>query len=199
MPSGPANPVAVRERILSVATELFYEHGVHAVGVNEIAARAGASKLSLYKYFPAKTDLVAAMLAERSDRIHRWLADSTRDAPPGPGRVLSVFDTLIDWFAEPDYHGCAVVNTVVDTRATPAVAAIARRHLTRYRQLLADRAREAGIREAAALARALLLVIEGASVVATIDGDGRSGPDARRAARALLTAYRQRGEVAPAG
>jgi AcrR family transcriptional regulator len=67
-------------------------HGVHAVGVNEIAARARASKLSLYRYFPSKDELVEAMLREHSDRIHDWLIPSTADAPAGPDRVLSVFD-----------------------------------------------------------------------------------------------------------
>lgn len=190
MPRGPANPTAVRDRLLTAARELFYAQGVHAVGVNEIAARAGASKLSLYRYFPAKDDLVAAMLAEHSDRIHAWLVRNTTDAPAGADRVLSVFDLLIEWFAQPGYRGCAVVNTVTDTRAEPRVAEIARRHLLRYRELLETRVREAGGREPRALARQLLLLIEGASVVTAIDGDAQAGRAARRAARDLLSAHR---------
>ena len=82
MASGvPANPAATRARILNTATSLFYERGVHAVGVNEIAARAGASKLSLYRYFPSKDQLVQAMLTEHSDRIHAWLERETAGRP----------------------------------------------------------------------------------------------------------------------
>jgi AcrR family transcriptional regulator len=180
--------VATRAKILDAAAQLFYEHGVHAVGVNEIAARARASKLSLYRYFPSKNELVQAMLREHSDRIHAWLSRETAFSAPGPDRVLSVFDLLIRWFAEPGYHGCAVLNTVIDTRADPAVAAIARSHLTRYRSLLTSRAIEAGVPPDAAdaLARQLLLLIEGASVVTTIDDSATAGDDARRAAEALL-------------
>jgi AcrR family transcriptional regulator len=186
MPRGPANPTAVRDRILATATELFYRHGVHAVGVNEIAARATASKLSLYRYFPSKEDLVEAMLTEHSDRIHGWLARRTTGAAAGPERVLSVFDLLIEWFAQPGYQGCAVINTITDTRGDPGVAAIARRHLVRYRDLLTTRLVEAGVADPGPLANQLLLLIEGASVVTAIDGNPRAGHDARQAARALL-------------
>lgn len=185
---------ATRTRILDIATELFYQRGVHAVGVNEITARARASKLSLYRYFPSKEELVTAMLTEHSDRIHAWLERETADAPAGPPRVLAVFDLLLSWFAEPGYHGCAVVNTVTDTRADPGTAAIARRHLARYRGLLERRLREAGgfeprlaaAGDPAALARQLLLLIEGASVVTAIDGTPDAGADARTAAERLL-------------
>ncbi len=176
-----------RTKILDTATRLFYERGVHAVGVNEIAARARASKLSLYRYFPSKAALVEAMLSEHSDRIHAWLLRHTEDSPPGAARVLSVFDLLIEWFTQPGYHGCTVVNTVTDTRADPAIAAIARRHLTRYRELLENQLVQAGAADPPRLARQLLLLIEGASVVSTIDGDADAGPDARQAAAQLLT------------
>ncbi|WP_329235331.1 TetR/AcrR family transcriptional regulator [Actinoallomurus sp. NBC_01490] len=181
-----AGQAATRARILGAAADLFYERGVHAVGVNEIAARASASKLSLYRYFPSKELLVQAMLTEYSDRIHAWLDRETASAPPGPERVLSVFDLLIDWFARPGYHGCAVVNTVTDTRASGEVAAIARRHLVRYRALLEDRLDGLGLADPAAVARQLLLLIEGASVVTAIDGTPAAGQDARDAARRLL-------------
>lgn len=180
---------ATRDRILETAAELFYSHGIHSVGVNEIAARAHASKLSMYRYFPSKDELVTAILTEHSDKIHAWLERKTADAPPGPRRVLSVFDLLIDWFAQPGYHGCTVINTVTDTRADPRTAAIARRHLTRYRDLLSSRLREVGLPPHAdldALARQLLLLIEGASVITTIDGSPAAGADARAAAKSLL-------------
>jgi AcrR family transcriptional regulator len=180
------NPSATRARILDTATSLFYERGVHAVGVNEIAARAGASKLSLYRYFPSKDELVRTMLSEHSDRIHSWLDRETATAPPGPQRALAVFDLLIGWFAQPNYHGCAIVNGITDTRAEPSVAAIARAHLHRYRDLLTDRLSGLDIDDPAALARRLLLLIEGASVVTSIDGDATAGVDARAAAAALI-------------
>ncbi|MGZ8178387.1 TetR/AcrR family transcriptional regulator [Williamsia sp. SKLECPSW1] len=182
----PSTTTATRARILAVASELFYDKGVHAVGVNEIAATARASKLSIYRYFPSKENLVESMLRDHSDRIHEWLARETASAPPGSERVLALFDLLLRWFAEPGYSGCAVVNTVTDTRADPAVAAIARRHLARYRELLTGMLVEAGAAYPDRTARQLLLLVEGASVVATIDADTQSGRDAREAAALLI-------------
>lgn len=184
--AGERNPAATRARILQTATDLFYEQGVHAVGVNEIAAQAHASKLSMYRYFPSKDNLVESMLTEHSDRIHAWLERETADAPAGLARVMSIFDLLITWFAQPSYRGCAVVNTVTDTRADPPIAEIARRHLTRYRDLLTNRLDGLGVDDPDLLARQLLLLIEGASVVTAIDGDTTAGRDAREVALQLL-------------
>jgi AcrR family transcriptional regulator len=181
---GPSQQ-ATRAKILDAAAGLFYERGVHAVGVNEIAANSRASKLSLYRYFRSKNALIAAMLTEHSDRIHAWLERETAEAPDGPARVLSVFDLLLAWFAEPGYRGCTVINTVTDTRADPVIADIARRHLARYRRLLETRLSEAGIPDPSGVARQLLILIEGASLVATVDGTS-AGEDARRAAEQLV-------------
>lgn len=186
--ASPLSPTPTRQRILDTATALFYEQGVHAVGVNEIVARAHASKLSLYRYFASKDQLVEAMLTEHSDRIHAWLDRETAGAPPGPDRVLAVFDLLITWFSQPGYRGCAIVNTTTDTRADPVIAAIARRHLTRYRSLLEHRMLDLESADPPALARQLLLLIEGASVVSTIDADPSAGLAARAAALRLIDA-----------
>lgn len=182
----PTTTTATRDRILGVAAELFYDRGVHAVGVNEIAATAHASKLSIYRYFPSKEILVESMLQAHSDKIHAWLRRETGNAPAGSERVMALFDLLVNWFAEPGYNGCAVINTVTDTRADPAIAAIARRHLGRYLDLLEEMLTHANVADPDRTARQLLLLIEGASVVACIDPNATAGTDARQAAQRLL-------------
>ncbi|HEX4226122.1 MAG TPA: TetR/AcrR family transcriptional regulator [Pseudonocardiaceae bacterium] len=186
---GSIDPAATRSKVLAAAARLFYERGVNGVGVNEIAARAEASKLSIYRYFQSKENLVESMLAAHSDRIHDWLRRSTASAAEGPDRVLAIFDLLMGWFAERDYRGCTVLNTVIDTRGDQdGVRAIAREHLKRYRDLLEERLAEAGVAEPAPVARQLLLLIEGVTMVTTIDGDNSAGADARAAALALIEA-----------
>ena len=192
VPKGSAlDPAATRARILDTATALFHARGVQAVGVNEIAATAGASKLSLYRYFPSKEHLVTAMVVERSEHIHAWLRRETSDAPPGLSRVLAVFDLLIDWMGRPGYHGCVVLNTASDTRGKPEVVGeLARAHLSRYRELLTERIAELQPTppEPSALAHQLLLLIEGATVLTAIDGPdiSRAATDARAAAATLV-------------
>ncbi len=188
---GSIDPAATRAKVLAAAAELFYERGVNGVGVNEIAARAEASKLSIYRYFSSKENLVESMLATHSDRIHDWLRRKTATAPAGPERVLAIFDLLMGWFAEQNYHGCTVLNTMIDTRGEQeGVRAIAREHLRRYRDLLEERLVEAGVEHPGMLSRQLLLLIEGVTMVTTVDGDDGAGADARAAASALIEAAR---------
>jgi AcrR family transcriptional regulator len=193
MPVGrgsPINPEATRAKVLATASRLFYERGVHRVGVDEISRSAGASKLSLYRYFRSKEGLVAATLQERSEKIHDWLVRGTADAPPGRGQVLALFDLLLRWYGEEGYHGCAVINTATETRGEmPQVREIAREHLRRYRELLTGRLRDAGAADPEALAGQLLLLIEGATIVSSTEGrNSTAGDDARRAAQTLLDA-----------
>lgn len=186
---GTIDPEATRAKVLAAADLLFYERGVHRVGVDEISERAGASKLSLYRYFRSKEGLLEAVTRERSARIHEWLLRSTRDAPPGRDRVLALFDVLVGWYGENDYRGCAVLNTAAETRGrVPAVRELAREHLGRYRDMLSDWLAEAGAAGPEALAGQLLVLIEGATMITSIEGRDTAGRDARRAAEALVDA-----------
>lgn len=183
----PLDPEATKARVLETAARLFYERGIHVVGVDEIAQSAGASKLTLYRYFGSKDGLVEAVLQDRSDHIHHWLRAGTSKAEAGPKRVLALFDLLAHWFRERGYRGCAVVNAAVETRAKDGpVRDLPRRHLARYRELLEELLREADAEQPEVLARRLLVLIEGATVVTSIDGDGTAGQDARAIAEILL-------------
>ncbi|MDT3398385.1 TetR/AcrR family transcriptional regulator [Streptomyces sp. B1866] len=183
------DPGATRARVLASAAQLFYDRGVHSVGVDEIAQHAGASKLTIYRHFGSKEGLVEAVLRSRSERAHDILAARVAEEPPGPGRVLAIFDLLTRWFGEKGYRGCPVVNTAVETRAhSGAVREVPRAHLARYRELIEGLLTEAGVAAPAALARQVLLLIEGAIAVTAIDGDITAGRDARDAAETLLTA-----------
>jgi len=182
------DPEATRARVLDVAARLFYERSLPSVGIREIATASADSQLTIYRYFGSKEGLAAAVGRERSDRIHAWLLAGLDGLPAGKDRIAALFDLLIQWFAEQGFRGCAVINYATDTRGEATAREIAHAHLARYRQLLERLSAEAGVREPDSLARQLLLLIEGATVVTQIDGDGGAGLDARAAAEALLAA-----------
>lgn len=183
------DPEATRARIVAAAQELFYERGVHAVGVNEIAERSGASKLSIYRYFDSKNGLVEAVLDARSQHVRDWITRRTATAAPGRDRVLALFDLLLSWYGEADYRGCIVVNTAIDTRdGTPDVRALVRGHLAWYRQFLAEQLDTAGVGDSELLARRLLILIEGATTITAMERDPLAGLDARAAADVLIDA-----------
>jgi AcrR family transcriptional regulator len=183
----PSGPAATRAKVLATASRLFYERGVDAVGVNEIAERAGASKLSLYRYFRSKEGLVEAVVEDRSERAFDWLVEQVREVPAGRERALAIFDALSRWFGGDDYRGCAVMNAATEARGrSDAVSRIARGHLRRYRRMLTEQLTLAEVDAPAALAGQLLLLIEGATAVTAVEGGPEAGRDARQAAETLL-------------
>jgi len=175
------DPAATRAKILEAATRLFYDRGTLAVGVAEVAAAAGVSKVTLYRHFDDKDDLVAAFLTRRSDRVSEWLREVSSHAQ-GPERVLALFDALEQWFREPAFNGCALVNGAVEARGAQAAAReIAARHLQRHLDLLRELSDDDE-----ALARKLLLLVEGATTVAFVRNDPLAARDAKAVAGTLL-------------
>jgi AcrR family transcriptional regulator len=175
------DPAATRAKILDTATRLFYERGTLAVGVNEIAEAAGVSKVTLYRHFENKDDLVAEFLRRRSDKVSAWLREVSATAE-GPERVLALFDALERWFAEPAFKGCALVNGAVEARGVEAAAReIAARHLERHLGLLRELTGDEEV------ARQLLVLVEGATTVAFVKGDPLAARDARNVAALLLS------------
>ncbi|RJO78006.1 TetR/AcrR family transcriptional regulator [Nocardia panacis] len=192
------DPDATRARVLDVAARLFYERSLAAVGMREVATESNASQLTIYRYFGSKEGLAAAVVRERSDRTHAWLAEGLAEVPAGRARVLALFDMLNRWFTEGDYRGCPVLNYAADSRGGTTDLAATRRHLERYRQLLEQLLTETGVPTPQTLARQLLLLIEGATVVSQVDGPGPAGVDARAAAETLLDAAPTRASGTPA-
>ena len=73
-PAAPAVTGSARERILETAYELFSRHGIRAVGVDTIIATSGVAKMSLYRHFSSKDELVLEFLQERERRwTEQWL------------------------------------------------------------------------------------------------------------------------------
>lgn len=165
-------------RLLDAARTLFYARGVQAVGMDDVRAESGVSLKRLYRTFPSKEALVTAYL-ERRDLD--WTA-ALRDYVESHGdRVSAVFDWLGEWFASPDFRGCAFINAFGELGATsPPVAAAARAHKDRLRRYLR------GFVGDDALADQLLMLIDGAIVSAAMNGDPAAAGTARRAAEALL-------------
>jgi AcrR family transcriptional regulator len=170
-----------RADVLEQAEALFYERGVQQVGMDEVRTAAGVSLKRLYQLFPSKDRLVEEYLLARDAR---WMNAVTAHAINAGNPVLAVFDWLAEWFAEPDFRGCAFVNAYGELgTASPAVAAIARRHKEAFRGLLRDLADDVELGDQ------LTLLAEGAITMAAITGTVEPAHQARRAAEALLAVF----------
>ena len=160
----PKTPGA-RERILLTAHDLFYREGVRATGVDRIIAESGVAKLTFYRHFPSKNDLVRAFLDHRHQVWMEWF---TAALERHGGDANALVPTLSEWFDKGDYRGCAFINTVGELgNALPEVKEIARRHkedmTTAIAALLPD------TRQRQSLAEALAVAVDGAIIRAQYD------------------------------
>lgn len=176
----------VSRRVLDAAERLFYERGVQAVGVDAVVAEARVATKTLYAHFGSKEGLIEAYLRRRDQRWLNWLRDAVVAAEPGPARVLAVFDALGQWFAQPNYNGCAFINIAGELAASPSARAIARDHKVALRALLLDVAADAGVTDHTTLADRLMLLVEGAIITAHVEHDVAAAERGRSAAAALL-------------
>jgi AcrR family transcriptional regulator len=179
-----------RERILQAARELFYRDGIRAVGVDAVAAAAGTNKMTLYRHFASKDELVAACLAGVSAQSERiW--EQARDAHPGDAQaqlraVLRHVSRFADEFSA---RGCPLANAAIElTEPAHPARKVIEAHKRRSRERLVALCREAGYQHPQRVADELFLLIEGARV--SLQSVGRGGPGARlyALAEALLRA-----------
>jgi AcrR family transcriptional regulator len=176
----------VRERILDVATQLFYQRGIQSVGVDAIISKADVARMSFYRHFKSKEGLVVACLMRRDAAIRAWFeAEVERLAPNPKARPLAVFDALAKRFATEHYRGCGFINTMseIPDRADAAHRSAAQ-HKHRFQDYLAGLLRAAGLAEAHA--PDLMLLFDGATVAAVRTGTDAPAFSAKRMAAALL-------------
>jgi AcrR family transcriptional regulator len=180
--------LSARERILETAYDLFSRHGVRAVGVDRIVASSGVAKMSLYRHFQSKDDLVLVFLQEREQRWTRdWLhAEASCRGETGAERMLAIFDVFDEWFRKPDFEGCSFINVLLefDDRDHPIRHATTA-HLATIRGLVREFAEDAGVSDPEAVACQWHILMKG-SIVAAGEGDVLAAQRARALGRLLL-------------
>jgi AcrR family transcriptional regulator len=178
-----------RVRLLDAAEDLFYEEGVHSVGIDRVIERAGVAKATLYSTFGSKDELVRSYLERRNliwrDLLTREL-QARYDTPRE--RLLGVFDVLGESFAEPAFRGCAFVNASAEACPGGVVEAVADEARAWRRALLLRLAQHSGVADPESLARQLSLLYDGAMVAAGMDRDPGTARTARAIAVTLLDA-----------
>jgi AcrR family transcriptional regulator len=177
----------VRNRLLDAAERLIYRDGINGTGIDTILAEASVARMSLYNQFGSKDGLVMAALERRDRRWTDWYETRvTALAPAGPARVLALFDALDEWFRQPDFHGCAFINSAGEVAdAEHEVRLLAARHKQALGRFMATVTTEAGF---GGLERTLYLLVEGAIVTAMVEGRPDAAADARAAAARLIGA-----------
>lgn len=191
-PAAPATPAPkAADRILSTASELFYREGARAIGVDEIVARAGATKPSLYRAFESKDQLIAAYLEGQGDRLWFYFDAAIAAHPDDPkAQILTYIEGLGQRVLQPGYRGCGLTNAAVEypDRKHPGHK-VAVAHKERMRERLREMTKAMGAKKPKKLADSLLLLIEGAFVTSQLFGEDGPAAAARGAAEALIEAH----------
>ena len=179
------------DRIFKAACELFYRQGIRGVGVETIAEQAHATKMSLYRTYPSKDELVAEYLKRMSVLFWQVWDELLARHPGEPRKQLgALFAELTYRISDPSSRGCAIANASVELTDPdhPGRKVIAG-HKARVRESLFRLSSELGVRDPAALADGLFLLMEGA--LASTQTLGREGPGTAvaSAADALIAAH----------
>jgi AcrR family transcriptional regulator len=180
-----------RERILETAYELFSRRGIRGVGVDEVIERAGVAKATLYRHFPSKDDLVVAFLELRERRWTRELLEAgarRRGATPEE-QLLAIFDVFDEWFHRDDFEACSFINVLLEMGAEHRAGRASIEHLANVRSLVGELAEETGLRDPAAFAYSLVILLKG-SIIAAAEGDIDAAQRAGSMARRLVDDYR---------
>ena len=179
---------SARERLLAAANELFYEEGVHTVGIDRVIERAGVAKASLYSTFGSKDELVRAYLAGRAETRRQRIAERVARHTDPRDQILAVFDYLAESARLPSFRGCAFINASAEGPRTDKVTAVCADHRGWLRGLLAQLARDAGVADPDRLARQLAMLYDGGVVGAAMDHDPDAPARAKEMAEALIDA-----------
>jgi AcrR family transcriptional regulator len=181
--AGAQQSSPVRERILAAANEQFYAEGIRAVSADRLIALAGVSKVTFYRHFPSKDDLVVAYL-EATAALERHAMEQLRDqADDACAALLAIARAIADWSCSPGFRGCAFINAAAEFAdpAHPARKVVAA-HRAWFATLLKDLLGEMAIPNRETVADQLIMLRDGAMI------NGYIGPDPADSADTLVKA-----------
>jgi|SRR5215468_5446997 len=185
----PRDGLLTRKQIVAAADELFYSQGLHAVSVDAIADKAGVTKKTFYNHFKSKDDLIGSYLEARDrptiDRFKEWAGNEGSVAD----RMVRFFSKLASASQGPRWNGCGFMRATAEfanMQGHPAITT-ARVHKARCEQWLLNMVTEEGHADAETIARALMVLIDGAVSQVLIHRDAKYATSAGFAARSLVS------------
>ncbi|MGJ8537990.1 MAG: TetR/AcrR family transcriptional regulator [Parasphingopyxis sp.] len=177
-----------RDDLVQNALKVFYQGGFHAIGMDRLARETGVSKTAIYKHFRTKEELILATLRLRDEQFRNWLRRRMEALATEPrGQLLAIFDALAEWIEEPGFRSCMFVKASAEyqEKGHPihATAAEHKRLLAAY---FTEIAQKAGATEPAKLAQQLLIIKEGAIVLAHLHQGDNVATNAKALAQIVI-------------
>lgn len=179
-----------RDELVRKALEVFYRNGFHATGMDMLVRETGISKTSMYKHFRNKDELILAALRLRDENFRNWLyrrIDQISDTPVG--KLLALFDTLEEWFTQPEFRGCMFIKASAEFQQPDhPIYVQAKEHKRIIGDYFTEIAKKAGAGEAPELSHQLMLLAQGAIVLTMMGVSRDAARHAKNAARVLIEA-----------
>jgi AcrR family transcriptional regulator len=182
----------VRRQILDAAGASFYQNGFQAIGVDGLAKQAGVSKMTLYRHFPSKDDLMVSVLNEFDQGTQAFYGQIMAKAKSPRAKLLAIFTWIAQRASEADCRGCAFQNGAAEFPSVDHVvhqAAFANKLATHAAYL--EQAKAMGARDPKILADQLLLLTDGAWAAARMWGAKSPAQSVVAAAKTLIDAQRK--------
>jgi AcrR family transcriptional regulator len=180
-----------KDKLFQTAARLFYQNGYRAIGVDTIAAESGIGKMTLYRHYPSKDELIVAYLEDSNELFWNRFDEITRDASTPRDKLLAFFEGLQAYATTPACYGCPFLNVATEYPETDyAGHQVALEHKQSVRARFRQLAKEAGARQPEVLASGLFLLMDGVYMAARMFGASPHSPAANVAevARQLLDA-----------
>ncbi len=176
-----------RAKILTSAEQLIYQNGIHAMGMDLLVKTSGVARKSIYRHFTSKEEVASAALSARDEQWMAWFRTASDQGKTPQDRILNMFTVLKSWFESDGFRGCAFINTAGETgNPDDAVRQIAKIHKQKLLDYVLELSKQTNVVHPDALARQLLILIEGAITASYVMGSGSAADDARDVAKILL-------------
>ena len=179
--------IAPKDKVFQTAARLFYQNGYRATGVDTIAAESGIGKMTLYRHYPSKDDLIVAYLKDSDELFWEGFERITKDAAAPRGKLLAFFESLQEYVKTPACYGCPFLNVATEYPEIDYPGhQVALEHKQRVRAKFRQLAREAGAREPDILADQLFLLMDGAYISSRMFGTKNPASHLASAAQSLI-------------
>jgi AcrR family transcriptional regulator len=180
---------APKDKVFQTAARMFYQHGYRAIGVDTLAAESGIGKMTLYRHYPTKDDLIVAYLRDSNDLFWRNFDQITEKAPNAREKLLAFFKALQDYVQSPACYGCPFLNVATEYPETDYPGhQVALEHKQSVRARFRQLAKEAGARKPDVLADQLFLLMDGAYMASRMFGKKNPASHLTAAAQVLIDA-----------
>jgi AcrR family transcriptional regulator len=179
--------IAPKEKVFQTAARLFYQHGYRATGVDMIAAESGIGKMTLYRHYPSKDDLIIAYLKDWDDVFWINFEQNTKDAPTSREKLLAFFEGLQGYVQSPACYGCPFLNLATEYPEMDYPGhQIAIEHKKKVRTRFSQLAKAAGANNPTVLADQLFLFMDGAFMASRMFGATNPAAHVVEAAQVLI-------------